>query len=251
MLQFIVLMTIMAIWALTSLLSREAQPLPPRPVRGPNPDGPRATPPVGRRDMSGPGRYLGTSQPLSSTAAERRAPPLSGLQSQGVAGARIAPARALSPDEGIVILESDARGTRAQPVLAPLSGSTTTRPVRGTQARRGGRGRAPSTSPASRPAEPGKPRALTSLVTQSMADMKARPLEIIPLSSPITPISTPLTQQTAGAIVQPAASANAPPAYDSSQLRLMFAKPNKLREIAVLTEVLGRPLALRAPARPR
>ena len=35
MLQFIVLLAIMALWALTSLLSREAQPLPPADLAAP------------------------------------------------------------------------------------------------------------------------------------------------------------------------------------------------------------------------
>jgi hypothetical protein len=251
MLQFIVLMTIMAIWALTSLLSREAQPLPPRPTRGPNPDGARATPPLTRREPTGPARYLSASQGLSSTTTERRPAPPRGLEGQGVSGVRLGSARPLSTDEGIVILDAESRGTRTQPVLAPLPGSNTGRSARGTQARRGGRGRAAATPSSARSTEPGKPRALTSLVTQSMADTKARPLEITPLSAPMTSISTPLTQQTAAATVKPASSNNAPPSFDSSQLRALFSKPNKLREVAVLTEVLGRPVALRGPARRR
>jgi len=39
--QFIVPLTFLAIWALTSLLNRDAQPLPPRPMRPPAPPGPR------------------------------------------------------------------------------------------------------------------------------------------------------------------------------------------------------------------
>jgi hypothetical protein len=251
MTQFIVLMTIMAIWALTSLLSREAQPLPPRPTRGPNPDGSRAKEPLARRDMSGPARYLSTSQGLSSTATERRAPALRGIEGQGVASTRMTSARPLSTEEGIVILDSDTRGTRAPQALTPLPGSTAGRSARGATGRRGGRGRTASTSGSPRSREPGKPRALTSLVTQSMADTKARPLEITPLSGPLAPLSAPLTQQTAAATVLPAGSNNAPPAFDSSQLRAMFGKPNKLREMAVLTEVLGRPVALRGSARRR
>jgi hypothetical protein len=84
-----------------------------------------------------------------------------------------------------------------------------------------------------------------------MAETKARSLEITPLSSPLSPISAPLTQQTAATTVQQVKSTNAPPAFDSSQLRLMFGNSSKLREMAVLTEVLGRPRALRGPVRSR
>jgi hypothetical protein len=251
MIQFIVLMTIMAIWALTSLLSREAQPLPPRPTRGLNPDGSRPGQPLARREMSGPARYLSTSQGLSSPAPERRAPGLRGTEGQGLASTRMTSARPLSTEEGIVILDADARGTRAQPVLAPLPGSTAARAARGTPGRRGGKGRAGATSSSARSVEPRKTRALTSLVTQSMNDTKARPLEITPLSSPLAPLSAPLTQQTAAATVLPPGTSNAPPAFDSSQVRSMFGKPQRLREMAVLMEVLGPPVALRSSGRRR
>ena len=57
LLQFIVPLTFLAIWALTSLLNREAQPLPPRPGRSPVPGGPRpgmGAPMAGRGDPVGP-----------------------------------------------------------------------------------------------------------------------------------------------------------------------------------------------------
>ncbi len=62
MVQFVVLLSIMAIWALTSLLSREAQPLPPRPTRGPAPDGPRPNL-VGRSELGGAARDAGGGAP--------------------------------------------------------------------------------------------------------------------------------------------------------------------------------------------
>ena len=41
LIQFIVPLTFLAIWALTSILNRDAQPLPPRPGRPPGPGGMR------------------------------------------------------------------------------------------------------------------------------------------------------------------------------------------------------------------
>jgi len=41
LIQFIVPLMFLAIWALTSLLNRDAQPLPPRPGRPPGAGGPR------------------------------------------------------------------------------------------------------------------------------------------------------------------------------------------------------------------
>jgi hypothetical protein len=40
------------------------------------------------------------------------------------------------------------------------------------------------------------------------------------------------------------------PALTSGDLRAMFASPSKLREVALLTELLQRPVALRPPRRP-
>src|SRR5215472_16137044 len=76
LLQFIVPLTFLAIWALTALLNRDAQPLPPRPNRGLGPGGPRAgvaLPPAGRGDLTGPERSRGGGRPLSSSS-ERPAP---------------------------------------------------------------------------------------------------------------------------------------------------------------------------------
>ena len=71
LLQFIVPLTFLAIWALTSLLNRDAQPLPPRPNRGlgPGDSGPGLSS-VRRSDLTGPPRYQGAGR-LPSSAAER------------------------------------------------------------------------------------------------------------------------------------------------------------------------------------
>src|SRR5437763_5119447 len=111
LLQFIVPLTFLAIWALTSLLNRDSQPLPPRPHRGPGSGDPRpgmGLPSAGRRDLAGPARHQGSGR-LPSSAAERpgaarwAAPPTQGRP--GGLG------RSDGPDEGIVILESDGRGS--------------------------------------------------------------------------------------------------------------------------------------------
>ena len=54
LIQFIVPLTFLAIWALTSILNRDAQPLPPRPGRPPGPAGVRP-----------PGRVGGQVEPLN------------------------------------------------------------------------------------------------------------------------------------------------------------------------------------------
>ena len=74
LLQFIVLLSIRALWALTSLLSREAQPLPPRPARGPGPGGPRPGLPMNPGGSMAPSRTAGPTDRLPATSLERRPP---------------------------------------------------------------------------------------------------------------------------------------------------------------------------------
>jgi len=155
-------------------------------------------------------------------------------------------------DAGIVILESDARGSRpfsGAPASPPSS--TAPRNPRGGQTRRSSRGRSSSNANPARPAEPGQPRALTTLITQSMAQKKNRPLELTPLDDPLAPLGMPLTHLATSALREQPKSWDLPPAFDSAALRAMLASRNKLREVALLSEILQPPLALRRRRRPR
>jgi hypothetical protein len=82
-----------------------------------------------------------------------------------------------------------------------------------------------------------------------MAQKRNRPLEIVPLSSPLAPINSPLTQTSVGAKIEHPGSPDSPPAFTSESLRTMLANPTKLREVALLTELLQPPLALRRSSR--
>jgi hypothetical protein len=97
-----------------------------------------------------------------------------------------------------------------------------------------------------------RPRALTGLVGQALSQKKSRPLEIAPLSTPIVPISSsPLTQTSVGAALEHPGSHQLQTALSSADLRVMLASPTKLREVALLTELLQPPLALRPHRRLR
>ena len=98
--------------------------------------------------------------------------------------------------------------------------------------------------------EPERPRALTGLVGQSMAQKRTKPLDITPLSSPMSPLSAPLSQASAA---EPARdTARTPtPTLSSNALRAMLASPSKLREVALLGELLQPPVSLRGRPRPR
>jgi hypothetical protein len=80
LLQFIIPLTFLAIWALTSLLTRDAQPLPPRPgagrVPGSGPGRPAAGggfSPSSRADLTGAGRAPAPGRP-TGTPTERPVP---------------------------------------------------------------------------------------------------------------------------------------------------------------------------------
>ncbi len=245
LLQFIVPLTFLAIWALTSLLNRDAQPLPPRPGRAPGAGGgPRpgmGAPLVGRGEPAGSSRSQGASRP-AAPAAERSAP---ARWAAPPAQARSLEAgRSGGPDEGIVILESETRTSQGSTSSFSPSSAATARAARSTASRRSAaRGRAPqAASPKSIESE--RPRVLTGLVSQPLGPKKGRTLEIVPLSTPITPLGSPLTQQTTPNL--PHATTNKPrPTLTSSDLRTMLASPAKLREIALLGELLQPPVALR------
>jgi hypothetical protein len=152
-----------------------------------------------------------------------------------------------------VILESEVRGSPLSPVSAGFSPSAaaSARTARGAPARRGAlRGRSAPTPASLKPVETERPRALTGLVSQSLGPKKAQHLEIAPLASPLTPLSAPLTKMSMGTSQEHPRPQPSHPALTSGDLRAMFASPTKLREVAFLTELLQRPLALRPPRRP-
>ena len=251
LLQFIVPLTFLAIWALTSLLNREAQPLPPRPGRGPVPGGSRpgmSTPMAGRGDLSVQSRYAAGARPTAPVAERPAQARWSGTSAQGRPGGT---GRAGGSDEGIVILESENRGSPLSTSSFSPSSAAGSRSARTAPARRAtSRGRA---TPASslKPIEPERPRLLSGLTSQGLVTKKSRPLEITPLSSPIAPIGTPTAQVTQGTTLDLpyATSTKSQPTLTSNDLRVMLSSPGKLREIALLGELLQPPIALRAPRR--
>ncbi|MGP0066873.1 MAG: hypothetical protein ACLQGP_25190 [Isosphaeraceae bacterium] len=253
LLQFIVPLTFLAIWALTSLLNREAQPLPPRPGRSPVPGGQRpgtGSPLPARVDPSGQSRYASSGRPSAPVADRPSQPRWSGTSVQARPGAGGRPG---GSDEGIVILESENRASQPSTSSFSPSSAASARTARTSPARRtASRGRA-TQAPALKSSEPDRPRLLTGLVSQGLVAKKSRPLEITPLSMPITPIGTPIAQVTSGTTLDLpyATSTKSQPALTSNDLRGMLASPGKLREIALLGELLQKPIALRAPRHPR
>jgi hypothetical protein len=79
-----------------------------------------------------------------------------------------------------------------------------------------------------------------------------KPLAIAPLASPISKLTVPLTQATTSSQFAPSrdVSAAVAPTLTGAEVRKMLASPTKLREVALLTEILQPPLALRHRRRP-
>lgn len=226
-LQFIVPMSILAIWALTSLFNREAQPLPPRPNRPPVPPGTRPTgvavPPMRQAERR--------PEPAPRDPAQRWQLPAPGDRP---GAPRRPPVR---PDEEIVILESGPR--RPNPPAPQRPGQ-----------RRGARTKPAAGAPAAKRAEPSSPRALTASMAQDAAPQIGRFLELNPLARLHSPLSTQESHDVARAAA-PDSLRTVPTTTTvlSRDVASLLNSPDKLREAIILNEILQPPLALRAPRR--
>jgi hypothetical protein len=257
LIQFIVPLMFLAIWALTSLLNRDAQPLPPRPGRMPGGGGPR---PFNRM----PGQPEPRSSGMGSTVQAPTASPLAEQQTMWPAATSATTTRERgvqrpplkNMDDAIVYIENDPtrRGT-TRPVSSPgtaASTSSASRLPRATQQRKGIRGRPVTASgaPGQGKAEPKTQRALSDQVNQSMALQRNKPLEITPLFTSLAPLSLPLSQASVAPQVQQERGTANPVTLSGLEIRKMLSSPGKLREFALLTEVLQPPVSLR-PRRTR
>jgi hypothetical protein len=222
LLQFIVPLTFLAIWALTSLFNREAPPLPQRMGRPQPPGGP-----------GGPGAGGATfrTEALAREASLRWATP--GSVDRAVV--RRPPGR---PDEEILIIEETRR-----PAGAPVA-----RSAAGAGPRRSGRSR-PAAQPPKRPPEPPAARPLGGALSTS-APLTApinRPLELNPLALPASPLHA-APHDLARSVSEPTRQAGRT-TVAGEDYRVLLSDPSKLREAIVLNEILQPPLALR-PRRP-
>jgi hypothetical protein len=247
--QFIVPLTFLAIWALTSIFNREAQPLPPRPTPGPGPGGgPRQSGPLSRLEPTGPARYLGAQERIRGTSPELPA----GARWVEPATSARAPSNRGAGDDEITILETETRIPRAaHPGVSNSTSPQVARAGRTGSLRRTARARSGAGSAPAKPTEPARPRALTSLIRQSMADRKARPLVITPLASPLTPIAVPIAESVSIPLAELPVPHSPAPSYSAAALRTTLTTESKLRELAVLSEILQPPVSVRRKKRLR
>ncbi|WP_165245971.1 hypothetical protein [Paludisphaera soli] len=263
--QFIVPLIFLAIWALTSILNRDAQPLPQRPARPGNRPGPNALGPAARgqaatgaireREVAAasapPPRRLGTEStpsPVASRPQERPAQPPGLRLGRRPAGDGMAEADVYVIDDELIFVDPV---SRMQIGSAPAPGLGGARNPSRQVARKPARGRR-SEHPGGRERheDPGTQRVLSEQVGQSMSLNRGQPLDLAPLTSKLTSLGG-ASLRNATSTAATVASSIAPPALSATQVRDMFADTPRLREMALLTELLQPPLSLRQSRRGR
>ncbi|MHB1558982.1 MAG: hypothetical protein ACYC61_16145, partial [Isosphaeraceae bacterium] len=84
----------------------------------------------------------------------------------------------------------------------------------------------------------------------SLGQKQGKALEIVPLATPVTSIASTLSSTSQSSTSPEAHDARpARPSLSADELRPMLASPGKLREAALLAELLQPPVALRPPRR--
>ncbi len=231
---YLVPLALLALWALTALFNRESQPLPPRTGRPPGPNGPRPSPQPAPRAND----WRPEPSPRPAPSPPRPAPTLSSRPTAR-AGDRI--------DDGIVILESEPRRNEA----APSRGSGSATPRRAAKATR-----APQPAPASRRGETVTPRALTQIRCRASRLTRRVCLPTLAGRSSCptgdSPLLTSYTDQAAKTQAD-RASTDDRYAFSAADLRTRLQDQIHLREIFVFNELMSPPLSLRKgqTARPR
>lgn len=246
--QFIVPLVFLAIWALTSILNRDGQPLPRRPAApAPRLRGgympPEAYP--SRRDAA-------AAAARAEEAAASRAASGGGVEPRGIeppASARIGTARppGRTTDADVYVIDDEM--VFVDPVTRRQIG-TATIPTPGRPG-----GRPPQRKPARnrrveaagakpRRGEGETQRALSEQVGLSMAQNRGEAMtNLASLASSFTSLGgTSLRTASAAATV---ASYDAPPALSAADVRRLMVQPARLREMAVLVELLQPPVSRR------
>lgn len=273
LIQFIVPLTFLAIWALTSILNRDGQPLPQRPQRplGPRPDpaeearrrreraraaaerswegAGEGPPPAGPPRPEPPRRPSPPPVPVDDLAAfsggrqrpGRPAPPRQPVPA-GFDGAGVY----VKPDE-VIFLDP---ATGRQLMSAPIEGGRPEAPFKPPappRQRKSSRRRASTAESGRTPPESEPRRALSDHVGRAMDLKRNQSLELKPLAPKLEGLTTNLSETISLKDHQALTPESAPssPIFDARAIQDMFGEREKLREIAVLSEVLRPPVSLR------
>jgi hypothetical protein len=244
LIQFIIPLVFLAIWALTSLLNRETQPLPPRQRKIPGSDeNPTSASSWGRefvdRTAATPERPT-LSRPTPASTASGSPPQAAARRAQSGMSSRPAPARPLGPDDAIVVIDSE--GRRVATITEPSARSNR----QSNSSRRNNRGKGGSNASSLRESPAETKRSLTDSVNRSLARERSQSQGLTPLSASFAPLSaSPISSVQVGGVHGPTIAAAQGPALTDRDLQDMLRRPGKLREIALLGEILQPPVALR------
>lgn len=271
LIQFIVPLTFLAIWALTSILNRDGQPLPQRPQRpgGPRPD-PAAEEARRRREKARAAAersWEGVGEGPSSVAPPRpeprrpSPPPVPVDDLAAFSGGRPRPGRPAPPRQPVpagfdgagvyvkpdeVVFLDPATGRRL--MSAPVDRGRPEEPFKPPtppRQRKSSRRRA-SADESDRSAESETRRALSDHVGRAMDLKRNQSLELKPLAPKLEGLTTNLSESISLKDHQALTPDSAPsPIFDAHAIKDMFNEREKLRQIAVLSEVLRPPVSLR------
>ena len=258
--QFIVPLIFLAIWALTSILNRDGQPLPRRPAAGPG-RGPGPGTEPRPEDGFAPGRAEAPPprrDPLAAARAEEAASsraasggsvaPRSFEPPPGSASARIGTARppGRTTDADVYVIDDEmifidpVTRRRIGAATVPPHPQPTNRPPR-----RRSKERRPSQAPArSSDADAETRRALSEQIGKAMGQNQSQALtNLAPLSTALAGLSAAsLHTTTAAATVT---RTEALPTLSAPQVQRMLADPPHVREAALLAEILKPPVSRR------
>jgi hypothetical protein len=87
------------------------------------------------------------------------------------------------------------------------------------------------------------------MVNQSLARQKAKPLELTPLSAPITGLTRSLSDYTAEPDINRRHAGDSRPTLTGVEVRGLLATPERIREVVLMNEILQPPVALRGGRR--
>lgn len=245
--QFIVPLVFLAIWALTSLLNRDGQPLPKRPgvAPGPRPGfGPAAGAEQGRRDALAAARAQEAAASRAASGgrdARTVDQPIPGATRIGTARppGRTTDADVYVIDDEMVFVDPATRrpiGSATIPPTKPGPRPAPRKPSRGRRQEPAG----------SRPrrGEADTPRALSDQVGLSMAQNRGEAMaNLSSLASSFTSLGgKSLSSVSVAATVH---SYDAPPALSAADVRQLIAEPARLREMAIIADLLQPPVSRR------
>jgi hypothetical protein len=220
--QFVVPLTFLAIWVLTSLFNREAQPLPPRMGR--------PQPPGGLPGGLG-SATVSRAEALKGDPAQRWAVPAASDRP----GIR-RPAGRLD-DDILIIEEPRGRAPGVSPTARAGGNSGGSRRVGRSRPMPGGTPRRP---------EPASPRPLSGTLGAPVPldQPMSRTIELNPLAMPHSPLLASDPRSLARTIAEPTHQAGRP-AQVWDAFRVQLTTPSQLRDAIVLNEILQPPLSLR------